>query len=90
MKYIEELIISLLGFIGIEVSKLALGELFVVIVVAFVGWGILSVILLIPLRFFIDFDEKPNSTIDFIEKILVVFAFILSFAGSFYLWSIGF
>jgi len=90
MKYIEDLLIYLLEFVGIEIAKLALGDLFAALVVAFVGWFVISYIFIAPVRFIIKSENKPSPTVEIVENILVALAFFVFFGGCLYLWSIGF
>ena len=90
LKLVEDLIVGLLELVGINVAKLALGELFSALVVAFIAWFFLCHLFVLPIRMFVDTDKIPNPTVELIEKCLVVLAFIISFGVCLYEWAVGF
>lgn len=90
MKFIEDILLSFLELLGVEVVKASIGDLFPMLVVAFFCWMIMSAIVLIPVRAFVADDGPVSKKLEIVESVLVSLCFLVSFGGGFYLWATGF
>ncbi len=86
---IEHIAIAALEFIGLETAKLALGDIFAVLVVSGFAWVIISAVIgNVAMPVLSNwFDEKK---VDKALAAMVVLLGIATFYGGFYLYSVGF